>query len=444
MSKILVVAKAEYLNAVQSKAFLVGLAMMPIMMGGAFLVQHLTKGQVDLHDRHFAVIDMTGKLYPAIAAQAKQRNEVDVFRDITGQEVPQREPKFLPEESRWEGSRTSRSDVVLSEKVRDEKLFAYVIIGPKVIDGGSAGPVPDPEAQIKYHTETPTFDALPNWLEKVINDEARRLRFDANKLDQGLFAQLNQQSSLRKLGLVKVNEKGEVIEAEEQNRFATFGVPVGGMMLLFMLVMMAAPTTLNNVLEEKMQKIAEFLVSSVSPFELMLGKLLGTVFVAATLSVLYLGAVYGVTEYYHVASFIPWYMYAWFLLFELLALVIFGSIFSAIGAACSEMRDAQSLMTPAMILVMIPMFCFGPVLQSPTSTFSRLVSLFPPATPMIMFLRISIPPGPPVWEILLGVLLTMTFACGCVWAGGKVFRVGILSQGQAPTIGRLISWIMSR
>jgi ABC-type Na+ efflux pump permease subunit len=134
----------------------------------------------------------------------------------------------------------------------------------------------------------------------------------------------------------------------------------------------------------------------------------------------------------------------WFLLFQLLALLIFGSIFSAIGASCSEIRDAQSMMFPAMLLIMIPLFTWMPVLQSPSSTFARMVSLFPPATPMLMLLRIAIPPGPPWWEIVLGVVLTFGFMLACVWASAKIFRIGLLSQGQAPSLARLVAWLTSR
>ena len=121
-----------------------------------------------------------------------------------------------------------------------------------------------------------------------------------------------------------------------------------------------------------------------------------------------------------------------------------GSIFLAIGSACSEIRDAQSLMFPAMMLVMLPMFCLGPVLQSPSSSFARALSLFPPATPTIMILRIASKPGPPLWEILLGAALATLFMLFCVWAAGKIFRIGVLSQGQAPTLGKMLKWIVSK
>jgi ABC-type Na+ efflux pump permease subunit len=207
---------------------------------------------------------------------------------------------------------------------------------------------------------------------------------------------------------------------------------------------MAAPMLLNTVLEEKIQRISEILVSSVSPFELFLGKLLGNVFISWTLFIVYVGGGLFVAGHYGALHLIPFALLGWFLFFQLVALLIFGSMFSAIGAACNEMRDAQSMMTPAMLLVMLPMFVWFVVLKSPDSPFAVAISLFPPATPFLMMLRLAIPPGPALWEVLLAVPMTAGFTLLCVWAAGKVFRIGILAQGQTPSFRRLAQWIFSR
>ena len=89
-------------------------------------------------------------------------------------------------------------------------------------------------------------------------------------------------------------------------------------------------------------------------------------------------------------------------------------------------------------------YMFLPIMQSPGSSFARWFSLFPPATPSLLLLRIAIPPGPPWWEIALGVVLTTLFMFACVWAGAKIFRIGILAQGQAPSFAKLFSWLLSK
>lgn len=328
-------------------------------------------------------------------------------------------------------------EVVLSERVKAHDLFAYAIIEDGVFDPKSNG-------KIRYHTETPSYDALPNWLSNTVTELVLSSRTKESGLTGEQVRNLIRPVTFKRFGLVETGTGGVIKDAEEENKALVFGVPFAGMMLMFMMIMSVAPSMLNNVLEEKMQKISEFLVSSISPTQLMLGKLLGALWVGLTLSAIYLGAAYGLANYFEVTDKIPVTIYLWFVFYLVIALIIFGSIFSAIGAACSEIRDAQSLMTPIMLIVIIPMMCMGPILNSPTSTFAKAVSLFPPATPMIMFLRIAIPPGPAVWEIVLGTVLTILFALGCVWAAGKVFRIGILSQGQAPSIARLMSWVLTK
>ncbi|MDA1275679.1 MAG: ABC transporter permease [Verrucomicrobia bacterium] len=439
MNKISRVAITEYLTAVRSKAFIIGIIMLPIFMFGGLLVAQFAKDKVDIKDRKFAVVDRSGKLIATLSEQAIKRNQNGIFSNGVDAEKKQIRPRFILETFVESDGKSDGVDLILSERIRKKELFAFLIIESDALDAdGSKGP------RISYHTETPTFTDLPNWIEQVINDEIRRHRFLEANVDQALVQKLTRHTQVKRLGLTGVSATGEVIKAKEENKVLTFALPAISMFLLFMLVMSSAPMLLNTVLEEKLQKISEVLISAVTPFQLMLGKLIGAVFVSLTLSVLYLGCGIFFLAKTGTLSMVPGTLFVWFLLFQLLALMIYGSIFSAIGAACSELRDAQNMMFPAMMLVMVPMFTWMPVLQSPSSTFSRIVSLFPPATPMLMMLRIAIPPGPPWWEIALAVILTTGFMLACVWASAKIFRIGILSQGQTPSMKKLLGWLISR
>ena len=180
--------------------------------------------------------------------------------------------------------------------------------------------------------------------------EVRERRFTAAGVDSRQVRALSQPVPLQRLGLAEQKATGEVVQAKRENRVATMLVPIGGMVLLYLVVMSSAPALLNTVLEEKMQKISEVLLASVSPFELMLGKLLGTVLVSLTLSGLYMGSlVWGLWRFGQLEN-VPGQLYAWFFLFQVLALLMYGSVFLAIGAACNEIRDAQSLMMPVMMV----------------------------------------------------------------------------------------------
>lgn len=435
MNKILVVARNEYLIAVTSKAFLVGLIMMPVFMGGALVVQYLARDQVDLTTRKVAIVDRTGQLAEPLQQFAEQRNQTGIYEDRDGTEVQMR-PEFLTEVVA-PANDLQDQQIELSDRVRDGDLFAFIVIEPDVFQAGSSDAV-------LYYSQSPSYRELPNWLRQVINERIRQKRIEDLNLTAESVAAIAAETPLRQFGLMERDESGQIADAKEEDRLLTFAVPFAGLMLMFMMVMSVAPAMLNNVLEEKMQKISEFLVSSVTPFQLMAGKLVGSVAVGMTLSTMYLAAAAALAWHFDVAAAVPISLYAWFVFYLLVALVIFGSVFSAVGAACSEIRDAQSLMTPVMLLVIIPMMCMGPILQSPNSTFARAISLFPPATPMLMFVRIAIPPGPAFWEILLGTTLVVLFAIACVWAAGKIFRIGILSQGQPPTLAGLFRWLMIR
>ncbi len=434
MRKIWTVARTEYLNAIRSKAFIIGIILLPVMMSGSLIVGKLTKDKVDIRPRKLAVVDQTGWLAPKLEARANTRNEKDIFDPVNKEK--QVRPAFTIERVDA-ASADEKLEVTLSDRVRKKDLFAFLIIRSNIVDTAATNTV-------SYFTETASFMELPNWLNGVLTDEITRKRFEGAGVDQALVQKLTKPVNVRQLGLAEVDQSGQVIKAKETNRMATFMIPFASMMMMFMLVMSSAPALLNSVLEEKMQKIAEVLISSVTPFELMAGKLIGTVFVSLTLSVLYLGGAALIMTQMALTGYVNPALLVWFVVFQLLGLLIFGSIFIAIGSACNEIRDAQSLMSPAMMMIVLPMFCLVPVLESPTSSFSRAISLFPPATPMLMTLRIASKPGPPLWEILLGVLLCAAFTCFCLWAAAKVFRIGILSQGQSPTIGKLIKWVFSK
>ena len=438
MRKVLAVARAEYASAVRSKAFIIGVILMPVLIGVVIAMQRFMEDRADLSDRRFAIVDHTGKLAAAMAHSAEQRNRHAIHESSDDGGRTQTSPRFVPEVIQPESLAGQDIDLHLSERVRAGELFAFVMIGRGAIDGDA------PDAEIAYHTNTPTYYDLPNWLRYVVNDEVRRRRYQGAGLDPQMIARLGRPTTFRQFGLAQRATSGDVVAAEQAHPAQVFLVPGGAMFLLFMLVVLSCPNLLNMVLEEKLNRVSELLVSSVSPFQLMLGKLVGIVAVSGTLGVLYVGAVLFIAARLGVLELIPPAVYCWFPVFLLLALLMYGAIFAAIGSACSEIRDAQGLMTPAMLILMLPMFCWTVVVKSPNSTIAVWSSLFPPATPMLMLLRLAASPAPPWWQAALSVVLTLSFTVLCVWGGAKIFRIGMLSYGQTPTFRKLITWVMAK
>jgi ABC-type Na+ efflux pump permease subunit len=344
-------------------------------------------------------------------------------------------PRFLLE--RYEPAPDERPEVVLSRRVQSGELQGFVLIDPDILRKRLL------TRPIAYHTDEPTFNELPNWIEEQVNEEVLRRRYEEADLDGKTVQKLSKRVNLSTWGLVKQRDDGTVEEADQENELRTFGIPFVGLMLMFMMVMTAAPQLMNQVLEEKMQRISEVLVSAVTPFQLMLGKLLGGVGTAGTLALLYLGGVVFALNHFGVGHFVPWTAYLWFVVMMVFALLMYGSLFSAMGSACSELRDAQTLMMPAMVLVMVPMFAFTVILESPNGDAARWLTYFPTATPLVFLLRVLAPPGPAAWEYPAALAMCVVTTVALVWASGRIFRIGVLAQGQTPTLAKLLRWVFT-
>jgi ABC-type Na+ efflux pump permease subunit len=173
----------------------------------------------------------------------------------------------------------------------------------------------------------------------------------------------------------------------------------------------------------------------------MMGKLLGTVGVSLTLVAVYLGGGYWAAHHYGVAEYLAPGILAWFFAYQVLAVLMFGSLFIAVGAACTDMKETQTLLLPVMLLACAPMFVWFNVIREPNSPFATAVAFFPPATPMLMMARQAVPPGIPWWQPIVGIILVLVTTTASVYAAGRIFRVGLLMQGKGASIGDLCKWV---
>ena len=438
MRKVFVVAMREYQASVRTKAFIMSLVIMPIFMVGSLVIPRLLRNEVDLTAKRIAVLDPSGVVFDLLAEEAERRNQNDIFEG-EGEERKQIAPRYVLERIESGEADAEHVGLAQSDRVRDEEIFAFL-----VIPAGIAEPVPQGQAppQIRYHSNNPTYRAFRRWALEPINHAVTGVRLARANLPPEVVRAATVRTTLANLGLVSLGETGEIEEAKESNELANFFVPFGMLMLMFMVIIVSAPPLAQSVLEEKMQRIAEVLLGSVPPFQLMLGKLLGMVGVALTIGTLYLVGAYvalGQTEY---ADLFPVHLVWWFVLYQALAVLMFGSVFIAAGAAVSDMKEMQSMITPVMLVVMSPMMIWIQVAREPSATFSVVASLFPPATPMLMLVRQAVPPGVPTWQPILGVVLVLMTTTFCVWAAGRVFRVGILMQGKGAKVSEIVRWIV--
>ncbi len=425
--KALIVAVSEFNTLTRSKAFLIGLAIIPIILAIALGVQKMTRNAVDTKDHHVVVVDRSGAIYPAIAAAAEQSNAA-AFGGGT-----QKAPRYLPAPASFapedEGARAA-----LSDRVRKDEIYAFVEIPADIVDPAS-------NATIKYYSNHPADQALPGWIGGVVNREVVSVRFKSAAIDRALVSRLTKRVDVSELGLVQRNQSGEIKAASKVDKVRTLAIPGAMMMILLFSVMSGSPQLLNSVIEEKMSRISEVLIGSVTPFELMLGKLLGAGAVSVLLAVVYVVVGVFAARHYGYGDAIHASDLAWFTLFLALSVLMFGSIFISIGAACSDIKDAQGMMGPAMMLMMLPWMTWFAVLNAPESPIAVGLSLIPTATPFLMLLRIVLPPGPPMWQIALGVALTAATSFGLAYAAGKIFRTGLLMQGKGATFGEMWRWV---
>jgi ABC-2 type transport system permease protein len=436
MRKMMVVAVREYQAAVKTKAFIISLLAMPLIWGGSIVVQLALRNKVDVKDKRVAVLDYSGEVFDAVASAAQTRNAEQIFEPGTpGAQV---KPRFLFERVEPSEPDPVRAAFTLSERVRkndSNDIMAFVTIPADVLDSGS-------EATINYHSNSPTYDDIQNWVHGPINEHIRELRMKSANLDPTIVAQVTKPKRVSNLGLVSLDEAGQIKAAEETNELANIFVPLGLMMLMLMVVMIGSSPLVQSVLEEKTLRIAEVLLGSVGPFQLMMGKLLGMVGVSLTIVTFYLvGAFFAIRQAGY-AQFFPAHVIWWFVVFQALAVLMYGALFVAVGAAVSDMKEAQSLITPVMVIAVAPMFVWLNVVKEPTSSFALTLSLIPPATPMLMVLRQAVPPGIPAWQPALGIALVLLTTVACVFAAGRIFRVGILMQGKGPKLGEITRWVL--
>ena len=212
-------------------------------------------------------------------------------------------------------------------------------------------------------------------------------------------------------------------------------------LLMFLMVMMSAVPLLTAVMEEKLERIAEVLLGSVTPFQFMMGKLLGSISVSLTISAVYVIAGTIAAKQMGVGNLIPYGVLPWFFVYLVLFVIMVGSWMTALGSACNDNKDAQSLQFPAMIPVILPLFIMVPIIQNPVGSLATTLSFIPPFTPTLMIIRLATPVTIPVWQPLVGLIGVVLFTIFSVYAGGRIFRTLILMQGTKPKLGNLIKLI---
>jgi ABC-type Na+ efflux pump permease subunit len=210
--------------------------------------------------------------------------------------------------------------------------------------------------------------------------------------------------------------------------------------LLVFGVMIGAQTLMTSTVEEKSSRVIEVLLSAVSPLELMAGKVLGQMAVSMLVLALYVGiGVLMLSSFAMLGLLDPW-LIVYLVIFFLITYFLFASVFGAIGAAVNEMREAQALVTPVMLVLMLPWLLAAPVARDPNTTMAIALSFIPPVNTLAMITRMASTSPPPIWQVWTTIAVGLAAACATTWVASKIFRVGLLMFGKPPNFATLLRW----
>jgi ABC-type Na+ efflux pump permease subunit len=437
MSKILVIANREFRAIVGTKAFLIVITMMPILMFGGIAVQKMLEGRVGPTQKTVVVLDGTGTLFDALATAADQHNENEIFDLASGKQIKPRIALL----SGPPGEVTQERRFQLSEQVRRREIDAFLEIPAGVDKMPADNDLPHSVAKVSLYAENAAMMMdEQNWLRNVLSNLLRMRRLQAANIDPALVDRASAPVMVEPLGLVAQAQGGAFSAAREANVQESIFLPFGLMMLMFMTIFLAAQPMLESVLEEKSQRIAEVLLGSVNATQLMAGKLLGGLGGSLTVVVTYASGAAAVAWYFDALHLIPLRLVPWFLVYQVLAVMMFGSLFMAVGAACNQLKEAQSMLMPIWLLMAVPLFVWLQVVRDPTGAFATWLSFILPATPLLMVLRMGASSAVPWWQPALGILIMLAATWLCVFAAARVFRIGILAQGKTPKLAELLRW----
>ncbi len=465
VSKVLRVAAREFASTAITKGFIIGALVLPAVMVLVIMVVVMVTmrsqppadaGTIYVLDRSGEVSDVAiDRLSPEQVEQrwiATAEGIKDAAKGLIGGLVGEkandaidnaaqmiRYPKFrviptaadadieeLKAELREQVATTADSDADI------ETLIAIV-----EIDADATRKVNDEEGYGVYQAyfRPKLNEETINEIEDSVRWSIRELRYQNANIDRDTVIEL---SSVRARKSKEITEQGE---RNESSGLTNFAIPFASLMLLLMACMTGGQYLLTTTVEEKSSRVVEVLLSAVSPLELMTGKIVGQMGVGLSLLTIYNGVGIAGLVFFNRNDLVTPVTFLYIFVFFLLAYFMFASLMAAVGSAVNDLREAQSLMTPVMMMMILPYIFFMPVIRAPNSLFSTITSFVPPISPFIMIMRVSSNDPPPTWQVMAAIVLNAIAVVLFLWFAAKVFRVGLLMFGKPPNLRTLFKWI---
>jgi ABC-2 type transport system permease protein len=442
MNKMFAVMKREYVQAVRKKSFIIMTLLLPFLMAGLVLLPGMLMAK-GMGKKRIAVLDGTGQLAAAFAkpnAEPKAEQPEKLTRKALRGRGPQL-PTTISIEYADQSRARSMDDAAKSyltrltlDKKAPEKLEGVFVI-PKTA-------VADNEAQMTYYSRSSTDLMTQERLARLANRSLHRMRLSANGISPDAVDEMLQDLPVE---AVQLSRSGERKTGGELNFIMAF---IFGL-LLTLPALVYGQETMRGIVQEKTDRVVEVLVSSVSPMQLLTGKIIGIAAVGLTQILVWLvmasivGA-YGVAAMsaldINLSQFIRPIIGLYFFVFYILAYLTYVCVYAVAGAICNSEKEAQQFMMPIMLFMMTPYFMMMPIVLNPDAPFAVAFSLSPVFGPITMFVRATVT-DPPAWHILVSIAVSVLTILAFFWITAKIFRIGILSYGKRPTIAELLRWV---
>lgn len=415
--KVQHIIRREYLENVRRKSFIVSTILVPLLMTAFFVLPLLFALFVPDRQYRVTVVDQVGGVGAEVAAAL-----TDSLKNGA--------PKYVLQTVDAPGERFGTERETGIAAVQRGEVDIVVAIPSSVLTDGKA----------EYVTqEARNFNIFERFTD-VVSDAVVARRLAAEGFD---FARVATLTERVEMDMSRVSAAGDV---EEKNFLAEYGLVFVFVMILYMAIFSWGVTISRSIVEEKGSRVIEVLLSSLTPRDLMLGKLVGVGLAGMTqLSIwalvgLAMSGYAATSAFAMMSSFeIPPAVFGYLMLYFLLGFLLYSALFMTVGAACSTEQDAQQFQGLITLPMIVPLMTLMLLIQNPASTFAVVLSLIPLFAPMMMLARIILL-EPPMWQILLSVVLLLASIYLSIVFAARVFRVGILIYGKRPNLRELIHW----
>ena len=428
MKKTFAVFKREYLQAVRKKMFIIMTFLMPVLMIGLFMVPTLLM-EGGMGEKRVAVIDGSGQLEGAFKGPEKEEKSDN---PIGRRDVPQ-------------GMVITYVSAKNADVEQAAKPYVANLGAKNGFDGVFLVPqdaLTDTKAKLKYYsrsaTDFVTQARLSSRTNRFIHEQRLASRGIPTEDLEQLLSDLDVQA-------VQISKTGEEKKGGVANFFAGFILVA----LLFIPSFIYGLETMRGIIQEKTDRVVEVLVSSVSAKQLLVGKVLGIAAVGLTqigtwllmagLAGVYVKTVGKMAGVDALALLRP-STFLYFILFFSLSYLTYVCIYAIGGSVCNSEKEAQQLIMPITMPMMLPWFLMAPILTNPDSKLAVGLSLAPVWGPLTMYVR-TLVADPPLWHVAVTIVVSLLTISALFWITAKIFRVGILSYGKRPTIPELWKWL---